>query len=249
MGTKGAIMDGSRYGLVLGAVLLAWALPIDAVRAQGGGMRMPNFGENCSQNNRTILLEAHLNVSKLVNESVAAVDFMRNSKEYTESFGAYDPTRHAQVRNRLNAIKQGSATIGIQAKCEQPGQSLTCDKGAWAYITKQSKDIGTENKYIINFCPSYFSATDELVRSYNQWSYAQTMQGAVFLHELTHFAWPLGGGGGESHTMIAGTIDKRYDASGVKRLAKRKPDKAVANADSYHVFMMKLNTLNRIMYR
>jgi len=237
------------------AMVLAGAAPFGAALAQGSGMPLPRFDDNCTQSNRTILLEATNNVSKLIDESVIAIEFMHDTDAYRESFGAYDKARHAEIRRRLNAIHEGTRAIRIEARCEPPGQSRTCDAGAWAYISKQSKELGTDKDYVINFCPSYFDATDELVRSYNQWSYAQTMRGAVFLHELTHFNWPLPGGGGktldggETHTMIAGTVDNRYDEGAVKRLAAKKPEKAVGNADSYHVFMMKLNTMNRIMYR
>lgn len=241
-------MSGSKNGVVLAAFLLAGLLPIDGQQAQAAGILPLNYGANCTRDNEIILLEAQLNVSKLINESVVAIEFMHDTPAYRESFGAYDKTRHAKIRKRLNAIHEGVKSVSIDAKCEAPGHSKTCDRGAWAYITKQSAAAGTLNDYVINFCPSYFSASDELVRSYNQWSYAKTMQAAVFLHELTHFAWPLGGGGGDTHTMIAGTIDKRYDERGVKRLAEKKPDKAIQNADSYHVFLMKLNTMNRIMF-
>lgn len=241
-------MSGSKRGVVLGAILLVSLASIDGVKAQPTGILPLKYGENCTRDDEIILLETQLNVSKLINESVVAIEFMHDTPAYTESFGAYDKSRHVKIRKRLNAIHEGVKSVSIVAKCETPGQSATCDRGAWAYITKQTAAAGTLNDYIINFCPSYFSATNELVRSYNQWSYAKTMQAAVFLHELTHFAWPLGGGSGETHTMIAGTIDKRYDEKGVKRLAEKKPDKAIRNADSYHVFMMKLNTMNRIMF-
>lgn len=241
-------MSGSKNGFLLAVFMLAGMLPFEGQQAQSAGILPLNYGPNCTRDNEITLLEAQLNVSKLIKESVVAVEFMHDTPAYRETFGVYDEARHAKIRKRLNAIHEGVKAVSIDAKCEAPGVSRTCDRGAWAYITKQSAAAGTLNDYVINFCPSYFSATDELVRSYNQWSYAKTMQAAVFLHELTHFAWPLGGGGGETHTMIAGTIDKRYDERGVKRLAERKPDKAVENADSYHIFLMKLNTMNRIMF-
>jgi len=110
------------------------------------------------------------------------------------------------------------------------------------FISKMVRNVRSGDRAAAAAAP----AADKLVRSCNQWRHAKTMQAAVFLLELTHFAWPPGGG--ETHTRIAGTIDKRYGERGVNRLAERKSDKAVENADSDHIALMKLNTMNKIMF-
>ncbi|MFK5980738.1 MAG: M35 family metallo-endopeptidase [Rhizobiaceae bacterium] len=237
-------MNILRDGLVFIAILVAMALMANTANAQGRKFFPPfKIGNSCSFDQRVVLLEAHLNVNRTLDDAVVAVDYERNSREYTTSFGIYDRKRHAIVRTRMNLIRQGTYKVQITVKCETPGPSTTCNMdmnlSPLAYVTKQRG--ANKGKYIINVCPRFFNLTREVLRVMSsRWNSAATAQGDVFLHEMTHFTWD---------DSMERAKDKRYENAAVERLAAKQPNKAVNNADSYRIFMMKLAVRNRTVYR
>jgi len=244
-------MNAEKYcrRALLGAIAFAIAGPTAAnnAMAQDGPyppLRLPAFSKSCTRDNIDMLSVAHVNLGRLMEDAISAVTHDSGSKEYKDSFGSPTRQRVNLVRQRLVHIRIGASEAPIQANCIPAGQDSTCDRGAWAYVTKQVVGAAN-NKYIINFCQSYFTATREFVREKTDWSEVSAMQGAVFLHEMTHFAW------NKKHSTgaISGTSDEEYDAEGVKYLADTDPDAAIANADSYHIFMMHLAVRDRSIFR
>lgn len=219
------------------------ATPSVAQTAGAPPFQLPRFAANCTRDDRDALLEAHINMGRMVDDALAAVRYEGDSKEYTLTFGAFSRERHKKVQERLYDIRVGLATVPMTANCPKAAEDPACEDGSWAYVTKQNVSA-ERKKYIINFCEGYFNTTQNEVREISQWSKVAVMQGATFLHELTHFAWSLKG-----LYAIDGTVDEEYDEEDVLQLAKDNPDKAVINADSYHIFVMKLAVRNRTIFR
>jgi len=228
------------------SLLLGLAMvPGTAIAQQPGFFPPFAIDESCSNDDRYALLEVHLNVDRTMNDAIIAIETERGSKEYTTSFGAYDKTRHSLVRKRMNLIREGTYKAQIQVRCETPGETPTCNAdpnlSGLAWATKQRGE--NAGKFIVNLCPVFFNATEEKIRQVSAWDSLSTVQGDVFLHELTHFGWS------NSNISVKGAADEEYDMEGVEYLAAEDPDLAVANADSYRIFMMKLAVRNRTIYR
>lgn len=233
-------MNKSTNQLVLGAALVAITLPINIANAQGSKHFPPfKIDSTCSHIDSYTFAEIHLNVNRTLEDAVLAVDYEKNSKEYSTSFGKYDQARHTKVRNRMNLIREGTYNIRITVKCETPGQSVTCNKD----ISKSALAWASKQDYVVNLCPRYFEATRDLIRKTSPWGNKAAMQGGIFLHELAHFSW------NNSTISVGRTGDEDYDLAGVEFLAGIDPDLAVDNADSYRIFMMKLAVRNRTIYR
>lgn len=218
-------------------------------------LQVPIFSETCTQANKDALLIAHENMGLMLDDALDGASNEFDSKEYRESFGAPHPDRDYDVLGRLLLMRIGASVVSMTANCVQKGQDTTCDKGVWAYVPKAAAGPEAQN-HVINFCYSYFSATDELVQRVSLWEKVSMMQGAVFLHELTHFTWETKellesvGMHPDANTHITeGTIDKRYNADRVKKLAERHPEKAIVNADSYHIFVVKLAMRKGTIYK
>lgn len=218
-------------------------------------IQVPIFTESCTQANKDALLVAHEDMGLMLDDALEGVSNEFESKEYRESFGAPHPDRDFDVLGRLLLMRIGASVVTMTANCLEKGQDAVCDEGAWAYVPKQAE--GNEaKKYVINFCHSYFNATEEIVQRVSSWEKVSMMQGGVFLHELTHFAWSTkemlesAGMHPDSNTHdTAGTVDKRYSAAKVKRLAEKHPERAIANADSYHVFVVRLAMRKGTIYK
>lgn len=215
----------------------------------------PVFGETCTQANKDTLTLAHENMVLMLDDALEGVSSEWNSVEYKEAFGEPNNAREFDVLGRLLLMRIGVGTIQVTANCLSKGENETCDKGAWAVVPKQAKDY-KDKQYIINFCHSYFGATQELVQRVSLWDKVSMMQGAVFLHEVAHFAWnskemleQAGMNPSDEAHDLEGANDKRYDAKPILRLAKKYPDKAVKNADSYHIFVVKLAMRKGTIYK
>ncbi len=233
-------MNNLKTGIALLATLAVVAMPINAANAQGPKY-FPNFkvDKTCAHISVYDFAEIHLNVNRTLNDAVLAVDFEKSSTEYKTSFGEYDRTRHTKVRNRMKLIRDGTYKIQIIVKCETPGQSSVCKQD----MTKSGLAWASKTEHVINLCPVYFEASKDLVRKISPWNNKSTMQGDIFLHELTHFSWK------NSKISAGRTVDDEYDQEGVEYLAEDDPDLAIDNADSYRIFMMKLAVRNRTIYR
>ena len=209
-------------------------------------IQAPLFSDSCTQENKDALLKAHANMALMLDDAFAGVTTETESEEYRDSFGPSSPDRDWDVFGRLFIMRVGASAITMTADCVPAGQDKTCDMGVWAYVPKQTKDEGAYD-HTIKFCPSYFNTTTEEVQRVSLWKKVSVMQGAVFLHELTHFAWStkemlqsVGLNPDPDAQDLAGTVDSGYDLASVKRLAKKHPEKAIANADSYHIFVVRL---------
>jgi hypothetical protein len=215
----------------------------------------PHFTDTCTQSHKDALLVAHGNMAKMLDDALNGVSQEFQSMEYKESFGPSSMDRDFTVLARLLLLRIGAATITITANCVPKGTDRTCNLGVWAYVAKQK--IGTVGKkYVINFCPSYFTATPKLVKSISSWDKVSIMQGGVFLHELTHFAWStksllekVGMPPASNVKDQLGTVDEEYDMAGVKDLARTDPASAILNADSYHIFVMRLAVRKGTIYK
>jgi len=214
----------------------------------------PKFTATCTDTDRAILSKAHSNMAKMLDDALDGVTVETSSIEYTESFGASDFGRDFTVLARLLLLRIGAATVEMTANCVPAGADAICDAGTWAYVSKQQLGAA-DNKYNINFCRSFFDATDEDVQAISMWKKASVMQGAVFLHELTHFSWAtkallreVGMEPDDSAQDQAGSKDVEYDAEGVKYLAGTDPEQAILNADSYHIFIMRLAVRKGLIY-
>lgn len=250
-----------RNRLVLGAVAFGLALSGNSmVSGQSWAQMSPpltplKFNESCTETNRNVLLVAHDNLRLMLDDALEGVSSEVDSQEYKDSFGEPHLDRDFDVLGRLLLMRIGVSTIEISANCIPKGQDKLCDKGVWAYVPKQAESY-KDKKYTINFCHSYLETTDEFVQKVSMWPKASMMQGAVFLHEVTHFAWntkemleEVGMKPNEDAHPLLGTIDKRYNADRVKKLAEKHPDRAIKNADSYHVFVMKLAMRKGTIYK
>lgn len=254
-------MNIIRNRLILGALACGLALSGNSMvsgqsRAQMSPPLTPlKFGDSCTQTNKEVLLTAHDNLRLMLDDALEGASEEFNSVEYKESFGESDPDRDFTVLGRLLLMRIGVSTVEMTVHCIAKGQDKLCDKGVWAYVPKQAEAY-KDKKYIINFCHSYLDTTDEFVQTVSMWPKASMMQGAVFLHEVTHFAWnskemlqEVGLNPGDDAHPLLGTTDKRYNAKRVKRLAEKNPDRAIKNADSYHVFVMKLAMRKGTIYK
>ena len=248
-------MNKSAAFLCLILALSINALTLKSSLAQNIQLHLPQFSKSCTSDNRNDLLEAHINMGRMINDAIEAVKYESHSKEYKEAFGVPNNKRINLVIKRLTLMRAGASRIPMTANCVQEGSDPICKNTTWAYISGQ-KYGARNNKYIINFCPKFFNATQQEVRDATTWSTVSINQGAVFLHELAHFTWPtkellqsLGMNVSDSAPDMKRTLDWEVHADGVKLLAQEDPDLAVANADSYHIFMMDLAVRNRTMYR
>lgn len=233
-------MNNLKSKLALFAALAVVAMPVNAAKAQSS-KHFPNFkvDKTCAHISVYDFAEIHLNVNRTLNDAVLAIDFEKSSNEYETSFGKHDRARHTKVRNRMKLIRDGTYNIRITVKCETPGQSSVCKKD----MAKSGLAWASKTEHVINLCPVYFKASKELVRKISPWNNKSTMQGDIFLHELTHFSWK------NSKISVGRTVDEEYDQEGVEYLAEDDPDLAIDNADSYRIFMMKLAVRNRTIYR
>jgi len=254
-------MNFIRNRLALGALAFGLALSGNAMMSGHSWAQMSppltplKFNDSCTQANKDVLLVAHENLRLMLDDALEGVSKEFDSQEYRDAFGEPNTEREFDVLGRLLLMRIGVSTVDITVNCIAKGVDKLCDKGVWAYVPKQAEAY-EDKKYIINFCHSYLDTTDEFVQKVSMWPKASMMQGAVFLHEVTHFAWnskemlqEVGLNPGDDAHPLLGTTDKRYNAKAVKRLAEKNPDRAVKNADSYHVFVMKLAMRKGTIYK
>ena len=215
------------------------SLDAAALAADYPALHLPTFAENCSEEQKTTLSEAHITLGNLMDDAIGAATYLTDSQEYKYAFGTYDEARHKLILERFKLIRIGAAEAPIQLSCPTKEEHRKC-KYATAEVPKRRK---VTDPFEIIFCAAYFNVNREIVRKLTEWSEVADFQAAVFLHEMTHMAWDRKADG--SVGMNAGTTDHKYLGAAVKELAADSPDKSVANADSYSGFMMWLAVRNR----
>jgi len=169
-----------------------------------------------------------------------------DSVEYLESFGKVDdPGRDFEVLGRVLLLRIGAATLTMEVGCRPEGDK-ECAKGEIAYVPPQ-KRTAKRYEHSIMLCPIFFNATPAYVQKISGWTKVSEFQAGTLLHEHTHFSWAskelltkVGMPPASDTKDQAKAVDTEYDMEGVKYLAENEPEETVLNADSYHIFIMRL---------
>ena len=206
----------------------------------------PIFLDTCSSVQKKVLLKAHANFARMLDDALNGVTEEFDSVEYLESFGKVDdPGRDYQVLGRVLLLRIGAGTLTMEVGCRPVGDP-ECSKGEIAYVPEQ-KRTAKRYEHSIMLCPIFFNATPAYVQSISGWTKVSEFQAGTLLHEHTHFSWAskellakVGMPADPKTTDQARARDEDYGLEGVKILAENDPEMTVLNSDSYHIFIMRL---------
>ncbi len=205
----------------------------------------PIFLDTCSSTQKKVLLKAHANFAIMLDDALNGVTEEFDSVEYLESFGKVDdPGRDFEVLGRVLLLRIGAATLTMEVDCLPVGDPECKTKVALVPLQKRT---ATRFLHKIQICPIFFNAKPAWIKEYVGWSKVSEFQAGVLLHEHTHFSWAtkelLAKAGMSAASWAkdqAKAVDTEYGVEQVKILARDEPEETVLNADSYHVFIMRL---------
>ena len=207
----------------------------------------PIFLDTCSAGQRKVLLKAYDNFSLMLDDALNGATEEFDSVEFRESFGTddNDPGHDFEVLGRLLLLRMGANLLQMEVSCLPDGDP-ECDGGVVAYVPDQKL---TERRFEhrINFCPTFFNATQAHVQNISAWTKVSEYQGGTIMHEHAHLSWAtkelLEKAGMKPASWVKDqekAVDLGYNVAGVKKLAKEDPAEAILNADAYHMFVMRL---------
>jgi peptidyl-Lys metalloendopeptidase len=171
-----------------------------------------NFA-SCTKSERGVAEAAIRNAKALALASAASVG---DTPEYARWFGKYDPAKAEVVRANLKAVFTAIRSGQLDVICTNVGIDA-CDLDTFAFVYD---DVA----YQIYLCPSFFRMPT--MASLDPGSLASddgTREGTI-IHEISHFQ------------IVARTDDNCYARSECEVMARRDPQAAIENADSYQYF-------------
>lgn len=218
-----------------------------------GPLLKPIFLDTCSAAQRKVILKAHANFGRMLDDALNGVTEEGDSVEYLESFGKVDdPGRDFEVLGRVLLLRMGAGLLTMEVGC-LPTENAHC-KVEVAFVPKQER-TATRFLHKIQLCPIFFNAKPAWIKEYIGWSKVSEFQAGTLLHEHTHFSWAtkelLAKAGMDAASWAkdqAKAVDTEYGLEQVKTLARDEPEETVLNADSYHVFIMRLAIRKGLIY-
>lgn len=147
--------------------------------------------------------------------SAATVQIASSNGAYQQWFGIWDPVRAKKVRTTIAALKNHIRTSKITYFCAQTGEQ-NCDPGTYANVFPSDPST-------IYLCPAYFELPTLSESDFLEVFESGTQAGTI-IHEMSHY------------NVVGGTDDNCYNRGVCTDYARRLPNRAVQNADSYQYF-------------
>lgn len=167
----------------------------------------------CTKDQQSDIEKARLNAFDAL--SAATVQITPQNGAYRTWFGSWDAARAKFVRNTIAALKNHIRTSKITYVCEAAG-SGSCDGGTYAFV--YPNDSST-----IYLCAPYFELPQLSDATFLEVFNSGTRAGTI-IHEMSHYA------------DVGGTSDHCYNRDICSDYARRSPNGAAHNADSFQYF-------------
>jgi peptidyl-Lys metalloendopeptidase len=169
--------------------------------------------QSCTKSEQVIVGKALTDSKRLALTAAANVG---ENVIYEEWFGKFSPQNGELVRRNLKSVVTAIRTGSVTATCDNVGFD-GCEPGTYAWVYP-------DEPFEIHFCPAFFDMPS--MSDYNNGDVIDdngTREGTV-IHEMSHFY------------RTADTDDICYARDVCARLATRRPQDVVQNADSYQYF-------------
>ena len=147
--------------------------------------------------------------------SAATVAINSSNGAYQQWFGIWDPVRAKRVRNTLSGLKNHIRINKTTYFCAQNGEQ-NCNDGTYANVFPNDPST-------IYICQNYFNLPDLRDSSFQEVFDSGTRAGTI-IHEMSHY------------DVVGGTVDNCYNREVCSDYARRSPNRAVHNADSFQYF-------------
>lgn len=146
----------------------------------------------------------------------AAADAVADDADYARWFGRWDAERAAEVRATYLAIDAVLGAEALHVVCPPVGMD-GCTVSVFA-------NVWPDEPFRVNLCPAFFSMPGIAGVVEGSFVFETGTREGTIIHEVSHF------------DAISATWDHCYGRTDCALMARRDPDRAVANADSYQYF-------------
>lgn len=136
--------------------------------------------------------------------------------DYVRWFGGYSRRNAEVLRRNFKSVYNAIRTEPITGQCLNSWESA-CKGGTYAFINRS-------RPFYVNFCPPFFRMPTMLGVSPSDREMENGTQEGTIIHELSHFR------------ETANTDDLCYSRTECMEMARRDPNGALRNADTYQYF-------------
>lgn len=168
--------------------------------------------ERCNKVQQKIITEAVAGAEAIALRAAASVG---DTPEYDVWFGKFTPENADIVRGNLKSIHRTLQEGLMKAVCPNE-RDQTCAE-AFAYVQ-------SAQPYGVYLCASFFEMPTMANMTPETDGFETGTREGTIIHEISHFY------------VVAGTEDHCYERTVCARMARRSPEFAIDNADSYQYF-------------
>lgn len=192
---------------------MAWRSVLIVLAICAGSATSAQTFQSCTKSEQAIISDALAGSKSIALRAAANVG---NNEIYERWFGKFSFQNGELVRRNLKAIVSAIRTGQITAQCDNVGDD-GCDSDIYAWVY-------ADEPYLIHLCPNFFQLPAMAQLNPGDPKSENGTRDGTIIHEISHFF------------RVAGTEDLCYARDVCSRMAERRPDDAVANADSYQYF-------------
>jgi len=149
--------------------------------------------------------------------TLQAIRAIGPNRAFQRWFGSYTPKDGDVVRSKLKGILKALDTDNIAVFCAERGYEL-CDDSVFAFVDP-------EEHFLVFLCPEFFRMPTIKELDRVSLSGGDGTRAGTIIHEVSHF------------TVSGNTEDYCYGRDICSDMARRDPEAALENADSYQYFV------------